>query len=206
MRKVVAIAAPVVIGLLAMRADAATIEETLTIESPATIHPGDVVVVLATLQQTPSSPTLKVSSWSPNVTVESTPGMVDQKVHFLYASSFYSMTTKSSHATSTLLQANLVAPPGSGGAVPVNTAGFTFSFVAPSPGMYELMDSGTRQDSLGTENNAANTPFTVAGAVVPEPCSVTLLASGAIAVSLFGASHPLRRRRQTKRSQLPSAA
>jgi hypothetical protein len=168
------------------RALAGTIEETLTIKSPATINPGDVVVVLATLQQTPASPTYKVSSWSPNVTVQASPATTPQDVHFLYTSSFYSMMTKTLHVTDTLLQAGLVAPASSGGAVPVNVAGFTFSFIAPAPGVYNLVDSGMRQGSLGTENDAASTQFVVAGAVVPEPASLSLLASGAIAAVVLG--------------------
>ena len=65
-------------------------------------------------------------------------------------------------------------------------AGFTFSFIAPAPGVYNLVDSGTRQDSLGTDNDGASTQFVVGGAVVPEPASLSLLASGAVAAVFVG--------------------
>lgn len=200
MGKIALICACVLAGFQPALVSAGTIEEILTIKSPATINPGDVVVVLATLKQTPSTPTYDVSSWSPNITVQTSPATTPQDVHFLYTSSFYSMMTKMLHQTDTLLQPGLVAPASSGGAVPVNTAGFTFSFIAPAPGVYDLVDSGTRQDSLGTENNAASTQFVVGGAVVPEPASLSLLASGALAASVIGMRRIGSRRRSRRRT------
>lgn len=198
MGKIASICALILVVCQPARLLGGTIEEILTIKSPATINPGDVVVVLATLQQTPATPTYKISSWSPNVTVQTSPATTPQDVHFLYTSSFYSMMTTMIHQTDTLLQANLVAPTTSGGAVPINVAGFTFSFIAPAPGVYTLGDSGTRQDSLGTENDAASTQFIVAGAVVPEPASLSLLASGALATVVVGMRRIGFRRRSRK--------
>jgi hypothetical protein len=191
MRKIILFVATALIGLQSALLPAATIEETLTIESPATINPGDVVVVLATLQQTPATPTLTVSSWSPSITVETSPATTPQSVHFLYTSSFFTLMTKSTNVTNTLLQATLV--PHSGNSVPVNQAGFTFSFIAPAPGPYNLVDAGTLQSSLGTQNDGASTPFVVGQAVVPEPASLSLVASGALAFVAFGAKRFRRR-------------
>jgi hypothetical protein len=174
MRKIELILATVLIGLQAGLLPAATIDEILTIESPATINPGNVVVVHATLEQTPSSPTATISSWSPDITVQTSPATVPQTVHFLYTSSYFTLMTKSTNVTSTLLQATLV--PHTGNSVPVNEAGFSFSFIAPAAGRYTLVDSGTFPTS---------TPFVV-GAVVPEPASLSLLASGALAIAAFG--------------------
>jgi hypothetical protein len=175
------------------------IVETLTIKSPSIINSGDVVVVLATLRQTPSTPTYTLSSWSPNITVQTIPATTPQDVHFLYTSSFYSMMTEMVQQTDTLLRPDLAALTAPGGAIPVDQAAFTFSFLAPAPGVYDLIDSGTRQDSLGTENNGASTQFIVGGAVVPEPASLSLVASGALAASVVGMRRIRFRRRSRSR-------
>ncbi|HWB10185.1 MAG TPA: PEP-CTERM sorting domain-containing protein [Pirellulales bacterium] len=193
MRKITLIVAAVFFGLSCSVSPAGTIEETLTIESPATISPGDVVVVLATLSQTPSNPTYTITNWSPNITVQTDPATTPQSVHFLYTSSFFTLSTQSVNATATLLQATLV--PSNGNPVPVNQAGFTFSFIAPAPGNYTLVDTGTIQSSLGTLTGGASTPFSV----VPEPASVSLMASGALAMVGFGV------RRFRRRSAAPQA-
>lgn len=186
MQKISLAVATVLFALQCSLLSAGTIEETLTIESPATITPGNVVVVLATLSQTPSSPTDTITSWSPNITIQSDPGGVTQKVNFLYMSSFFTLMTKSVNATSTLLQATQV--PHTGTSVPVNAAGFTFSFIAPAPGTYTLTDTGTLQSNLGPQGDGATTPFVVGpAAVVPEPASLSLLASGVLAIGVFGA-------------------
>jgi hypothetical protein len=187
MRKITLLVATVFFGVQCSLLPAGTIEETLTIESPATITPGDVVVVLATLSQTPASPTDTITKWSPNITVQTDPATTPQTVHFLYTSSFFTLMTTSTNATATLLQATLV--PHSGNSVPVNAAGFTFSFIAPAPGKYTIVDNGTLQSNLGSQTDGGSTSFVV----VPEPGSISLVASGALALAGFGVKRFRRR-------------
>jgi hypothetical protein len=177
----------VLFGLPCSLLSAGTLEETLTIESPATITPGNVVVVLVTLNQTPSTPAYTLNSWSPNITIQTDPATTPQAVGFLYTSSFFTLMSQSVNATSTLLQATLV--PHSGVSVPVSQAGFTFSFNAPAQGNYKIVDTGTLHTSLGTQNDGGSTSFVV----VPEPASMSLMASGAVALVGFGARRFRRR-------------